>query len=174
MFKRGIGTQNAHIWAHVCPLDASIYWYETKRMRELLPKLRAVEIPSAKGALCPILPNLIENRGFIHAVFLGGQWMRRWEWRRAASDAEAGEIAESMFEVAARERKMLFPMNTFPIVDFKRQCEDGDFDCCADYPVEVKADFAGGLWGTGNLFVQTHEQGHKHGARHAHREVAAP
>ncbi len=38
--------------------------------------------------------------------------------------------------------------------------------------IEVKADIAGGIWGTGNLFVQTHEGGHKHGQRNGHREAA--
>jgi hypothetical protein len=47
-----------------------------------------------------------------------------------------------------------------------------DFKCEAKYDVETKADVPGGVWGTGNLFVQTHELHHQHGERNGHRKAA--
>ena len=174
MIEYGVHTSQAHIWVHVCPKDASFYWYSRKQMSALCGKFRHVEIKSAKGHLVPLNGNRDCDGGIIKDVGRTYKWFSEFQWINADTDSKAGAIAERMFEQLIAE--FAFPIPAKAI----RYDEREDQFCGKDYrltplisepDIEIKGDFEGGEWGTGNLFVQTHEYRHAHGERHAHRVV---
>lgn len=173
MVEYGIRTSEAFIWAHVCPLDASIYWYQRTHMLEVLPRCTIVEIRSARGHLVPLKEHRISwikpAVGFIHDCELGYEFFKQWEWTRATDDRQVGEFAEECFALAVKKKRLTLPVNASRVEVLDEQFKGKDFECRAKYAVEVKADIPGGLWGTGNLFVQTAELAHQHGRRNGHR-----
>lgn len=173
MVEYGIRTSEAFIWAHVCPLDASIYWYQRTQMLEVLKRCSIVEIRSARGHLVPLKEHRISwikpAVGFIHDCELGYDFFKQWEWTRAVDDREIGAFAEECFAQALRAKRLTLPVNAKKVVDISEQFQGKDFECRASYAVEVKADVPGGVWGTGNLFVQTHEFRHQYEERNGHR-----
>ena len=96
MLEYGITTSEAFIWAHVCPLDASIYWYKRTDMLSILSTSPAVEIASAKGHLVRIHTHRFPS-SCIHDADLGYDFFDRWPWESAKSDSEIGEFAELCF-----------------------------------------------------------------------------
>lgn len=172
MFEYGITTSAAFIWAHVCPLDLSIYWYQRSKMLEILGWHNRVEIPSARGVLIPIRQHLMlktsKRSGFIHECELGPEFFHQWDWSGASNDREVGAFAEQCFSEAVRQRLLLLPVALKKVSSVEEQFKGQDFECKANYAIEVKADIRGGIWGTGNLFVQTHEQGHRSLGRNEH------
>jgi hypothetical protein len=171
MVEYGITTSEAFIWAHVCHLDASIYWYLRADMLVVLERYPPVEIRSARGHKVRLHGNVFPQ-GFIHDAELGYEFFKRWKWIEAASDREAGAWAEECFAVAVRERRLTLPMRATRYDNVEDQRKGKDFRCEGKYDVETKADVPGGVWGTGNLFVQTHELHHQHGERNGHRKAA--
>jgi hypothetical protein len=171
MVEYGITTSKAFIWAHICPLDASIYWYRREEMLAVLDKYTAVEIKSARGHLVKLHGNVFP-KGFVHDAELGYEFFKRWKWNDADSDIEVGAWAEECFAVAVRERRLTLPVRLTRYEAVEDQRNGVDFKCEAKYDVETKADVPGGVWGTGNLFVQTHELHHQHGERNGHRKAA--
>lgn len=173
MIEYGITTSTAAVWFHVCPLDAAAYFYARTRMLKILPTLREVEIPSARGRLCRLFGNRVCDGGFIYRADLEPDWFDGWS--AAASDTAAGDLAERVFEISVTHRRFQIPAKATRFNERAEQFTGKDFEVTPLAPsltVEVKADFVGGEWGSGNLFVQTHELHHKHGERNAHREVA--
>lgn len=172
MVEYGITTSKAFLWAHVCPLDASIYWYRREEMLALIERSPSVEIKSARGRLVAIHGNVFPA-GNIHDSDLGYDFFDRWPWDSAKSDKDVGAFAEQCFSVAVRERRLTLPVHLDRYNSVGEQYQGKDFRCRTNYDVEIKADIPGGVWGTGNLFVQTHELHHQHHTRNAHRESGA-
>ncbi len=175
MKEYGITTSQAHVWVHVCPKDLAIYWYLRKRMVERLSVLPERVIASAKGRLCRLFGNRKVDGGFIYAVDLPVAWWAERDWYGASSDREVGQWAEDIFRRAVQEGFIGIPACCERYDDAADQFTGRDFRLIPalqnpDY--EIKADVAGGEWGSGNLFIQTHELHHQHGQRNAHREVA--
>lgn len=173
MVEYGITTSKAFIWAHICSLDASIYWYRRDEMLEVLKRYPIAEIQSARGHLIKLHENFFPN-GCIHDADLGYEFFKQWRWKEAASDDQAGDWAEQCFAMAVRERRLNLPVRLTRYEKVEEQREGKDFQCRADYDVEIKADLPGGVWGTGNLFVQTHELHHQHEGRNVHRDKPQP
>jgi len=173
MVEYGITTSKAFLWAHVCPLDASIYWYKREDMLTVITNSTSIEIPTARGHLVSIHANRFP-KGCIHDADLGYDFFDRWSWETAVSDDEVGAFAEECFSVAVQQRRMMLPVGLKRYEKIEEQREGKDFQCRANYDVEIKADIRGGIWGTGNLFVQTHELHHQHQERNAHLEVRSP
>jgi hypothetical protein len=171
----GITTSVAHYWLHVCPDDASFYVYPRRKMLELMTRYQPKEIVSARGYVVPIRENLIYNGGIIRPLDFSYPWFKQFDFADAASDHDAGVLAESVVRAAADAGLLTLPV----ALEFAESVGDqfSGFDFRAELfktptLIEVKADVAGGIWGTGNLFVQTHERGHRHGERNGHREAA--
>lgn len=170
MIEYGITTSQAIVWFHVCPLDCSAYFYGRQAMLKLLPSLPEKEITSSRGRLCKLNGNRVVDGGFIYDIELPLKWIEGW--RDAASDREAGAMAERIFEQCVGKRLFQMPATARRLETRAEQFTGRDYELSPIFPsfsVEVKADFAGGEWGTGNLFVQTHELHHKHSGRNAHR-----
>lgn len=130
------------------------------------------EIVSARGRLIPILGSLKSNGGFLESEMLGDDLFRRWDWKNATSDCDVGAYAEELVEAACAARLLRFPVRAVRYEDIVEQRKGKDFRLSVAFDLEVKADVVGGIWGTGNLFVQTHEYKHQHADRNAHKEDA--
>lgn len=184
MIEYGITTSKAHYWCHVCPLDAMFYVYSRREMLERLPGLQEKAIRSAIGRLVPIIKAgdwLRCNGGIIDQFDAGYEFFGRWQWATAASDRAVGAMAEEAFQAACREHLLCLPIRARRLNAKADQVTGRDYECDLGAPsvsVEVKGDIKGGAWGTGNLFVQTHEGTHRDGDRHdfngrnAHRHEA--
>lgn len=174
MIEYGITTSKAHVWVHVCPEDARLYWYQRRLMLPVLARCPTREIPTARGHLVRLIGNRAVDGGVIQEIERDDAWFRQWDWKQAETDGAAGAMAEDMFSRVVAEHGFPFPLGLQRYDQIADQYQGKDF-CLrpkiAALDVEVKADFVGGEWGTGNLFVQTHELRHQHGARHAHREA---
>jgi len=172
MIEYGITTSKAHVWVHVCPKDARLYWYQRKQMIPLLPKFPEREIISARGRLVRLIGNRVCDGGIVREIERPDPWFRAWNWKDAESDSEVGAMAEAMFEAVICEHGFPFPLTAERYETREEQYQGKDYKITpklSALDIEIKADFVGGEWGTGNLFVQTHELKHQHGARHAHR-----
>lgn len=170
MIEYGITTSKAGVWFHVCPLDCSAYYYSRTRMTAILPTLPEVTITSATGRLCKLNGRRVVDGGFIHDIDLPLKWIDGW--RDCEADTDAGEMAERIFKQCVDARLFQIPAKATFLLDINDQYTGRDFlvkPLVGELSVEVKADFRGGEWGTGNLFVQTRELHHKHGERNAHR-----
>jgi hypothetical protein len=175
LVEYGITTSRAHYWVHVCPDDSALYTYPRKRMLALMAKYETKTIASARGHVVPILQNLVHNGGIIWPCDLPFDWFKQFGFSAAASDHDVGKIAERCFKTAVSDGFFRLPV----AVEFAEEIQDQyqGFDFRARLHanpalIEVKADIVGGVWGSGNLFVQTHEGGHKHAERNGHRAAA--
>jgi len=156
----GITTSIAAVWAHVCPLDAEIYYYSRARMLRILPRLKTREIDTAIGALCPLAGNRDCDGGFIESICPPVEWWRQYDWKRGTKD-EVGAFAEALFVRCVDARLFRVPTKAVRYETKEEQYRGRDFrvtPAMSGFDVEVKADVVGGEWGTGNLFVQTHEK----------------
>ncbi len=126
------------------------------------------EIRSARGRLVPIACNLFDVGGFIHEAYLGEKFFARWPWDYADTDCDVGEYAERLVAAACEELLLLFPVKLVRYDERPDQFKGKDFRCSVAFDLEVKSDIPGGVRGTGNLFVQTHEYRHQHGGRNSH------
>jgi hypothetical protein len=174
MREYGIFTSEAHYWLHVCPLDASFYMYPRKPMATLLHEREfpTMQIKSAIGYLVDIRSNLRANGGIIRPLDLDYAFFGRWDWKAAESDEHLGRMAEDCFSTAVRVGLFTLPVRASFYTSRADQFKGKDFACtlaATPTDIEVKPDTPGGIWGTGNLCVQTHEGGHDHARRHAHR-----
>jgi hypothetical protein len=131
-------------------------------MLEICVKFKIKEIPTAKGYLVPILKNLRENGGIIRRYFLGYEVFKRWTWK-AKTDAGIGEMGEQCFDAVCKKGDFMLPV-CVGFYDKKIDQYTGkDFYCSLPkekISIEIKTDIPGGVWGTGNLFIQTHESQH--------------
>ena len=176
MIEYGVTTSKAHYWVHVCPLDASLYCYGRRRMAADLERFERREIRSAIGHLVPVIPNLISNGGLLRAYDYDYPLFKRWDWQGAKSDRALGAMAEALFENLCSSGQFALPVRAERYDEQGDQFQGKDFACSLGAPrvdVEVKADVQGGIWGTGNLFVQTHELHHRATERLSHRQPEA-
>lgn len=182
MIEYGVETSEAHYWLHVCPLDASFYFYSRQRMVKILSHFKEVRIKSAIGRLVPVIKNKTCNAGILHTCDLQYEFMNQWSWSSAPSDKAIGQWAEECFELACKKGLFRLPIVIDRYDDRRDQFKGKDYACKLPRPiidVEIKGDILGGIWGTGNLFVQTSEgdkiSGDKHqfNSRHAHKDAPA-
>ena len=162
MREYGITTSQADYWLHVCQKDASFYLYPRKQMLGLIKNFQKKEIPTAKGFIVPIIPNLRENGGIIRAYYLGPDFLRSWSWK-ADTDAGIGAMGEDCVRAASDAGDFMLPVSVGFYRDKADQYKGKDFFARLPKPeitIEIKTDLPGGIWGTGNLFVQTHESQH--------------
>lgn len=176
MIEYGIKTSKAHVWVHVCPLDACFYFYSRARMVVVLDRFPEAVIASARGRLVRLHGNRDCDGGFIRSIERPYGWFNAFGWKDAASDCDVGEIAERMFQTLINEQGFPFPIQAHKYAALDDQYQGKDFRVTprmSHFDVEVKADIRGGEWGTGNLFVQTHEGGHQWAGRNAHKALRA-
>lgn len=170
MIEYGIGTSEARIWLHVCPHDMCIYWYSRARMLEVMTKYQHVKIKSAQGHLVRLSGNRVCDGGFIFDAGIKSEWVAGW--RDLDSDSEAGAIAERVFEQCVKSARFAVPARATRYDAKEDQFKGKDYRVTPfidSFDVEVKADFVGGEWGSGNLFIQTHELRHDWAGRNSHR-----
>lgn len=143
-------------------------------MVQILDSLPEREIVSAKGRVCRLKTNRVCDGGFIYDISLPYQWVEGWD--DLESDSAAGEFAERIFEQCVDSRLFQIPAKARRLNTKAEQYTGRDYvvqPMAASLSVEVKADFVGGEWGTGNLFVQTHEYRHQWAGRNTHRQAGA-
>lgn len=178
LLEYGITTSQADVWAHVCPLDGDIYYYSRKRMLKLIDKCKKVSIPTAEGRIVPIIKNEKARGGIIHVIDVPWQW---WEYEKLSAKDEipndriAGQRAESLFNRCVIDGLFTIPCAASFYTEQSDQFRGIDFKVfpkASSIDVEVKFDGAGGLYGSGNLFVQTNEKDHKPLERNAHYDQA--
>lgn len=141
-------------------------------MAAALHRFEQKTIATASGRLVPVHRSLIQNGGMLSPYWLTYEWFDAWPWSSADSDRALGSFAEAAFVKAVKEQLIAFPaFDLRPHESLAQQFNGRDYQVHMGNPlhVEVKADYQGGQWGTGNLFVQTHEQDHRHGGRLVHR-----
>lgn len=162
MREYGITTSQADYWLHICPEDASFYLYPRKAMVKISHKFKVVEIPTAKGFLVPVIKNLRENGGIIRSYFLGYELFNKWPWE-GKTDADVGLMGEQCFHEVCKNGDFMLPVFVGFYKEKKDQYKGKDFFCSLPkekITIEIKTDVKGGVWGSKNLFVQTHESRH--------------
>lgn len=160
MREHGITTSEAYWWVFVCPKDAAFYCLRTATANKMLSCLRKAEIPTAKGFLLPIVGNRTWEGGFIFANYAEEIWFRQWPWS-GKTDADIGEMGEKCFQKACQIGIVRMPVSVGRFNTIEEQYKGKDFALSSlGADVEVKTDLPGGVWGTGNLFLQTHERQH--------------
>lgn len=164
----GITTSEAHYWIHVTPKDGGIYLYPRKWMAAIHERFQERVISSARGRLAPLPTILLVNGGRARFVDLGYERMDRYAFDTVASDRRAGDLAERCFVEAAADGLVCLPVIVQKKYEtFAQQTRGMDYAVrLLGHDVEIKADIAGGMWGTGNLFIQTHEGTTADGDRH--------
>lgn len=136
-------------------------------MLEIMTRFRVNEGPTFKGVLVPIIPNLRSNGGIIRPYDFsangGYQVFNKWTWD-GDTDAAVGEMGEQCLQHFAESGEFCLPVHVSFLNGKEHQYKGKDFYCQLPKPkvsIEVKTDVRGGVWGSGNLFVQTHESQHK-------------
>jgi len=174
VIEYGITTSKAHVWAHLCPLDGCFYWYKRSRMVFVCEKYERKTIPTAMGHIVPVVKNLRANNGFIWYFGFPYEWLDSYDISSADSDRTAGTETERLFEFCVKAGLFLVPLAVDrKYLELREQFDGKDYRCSFGngfLDVEIKLDARGGRWGTGNLFVQTHELNHDHARRSGHRK----
>lgn len=142
MFKYGIEESEADYWCHICPKDLSIYIYKRSWMVLHMKAFPIKEIPTAIGHVVPCagIPLFYCPYRFTGLV-------------------QTGPGAEDMLERTIRSGGLHWR----PEIPLRAARDDQlhgiDFFLpAAKVTIECKLDLPGGIAGTGNLFVQTHER----------------
>ncbi len=129
-------------------------------MKEAIGRYKRIEIPTAVGHAVPIVANLINNNGFIMPINIGYEWFKKYDWGRGTEEHK-GKWAESIVMESIEQAGFLTPVSVSFLELREEQYQGKDLHIkpkAEIFSVEVKADVPGGIWGTGNLFVQTHER----------------
>ena len=115
----------------------------------------------------PIIPNLRCNEGIIRPYDFspsgGYEEFKKWTWE-GSTDAEVGKMGEECVQYFAQLGELTLPISVGFYVEKADQFKGKDFYCKLLKPqmtIEIKTDVVGGIWGTGSLFVQTHESPHQ-------------
>ncbi|KKL53635.1 hypothetical protein LCGC14_2273440, partial [marine sediment metagenome] len=170
LVEYGITTSKADYWVHVVPPAKAIYVYKRTAMlgsiKRNMNKFEQREIVSARGWIVP------KTMKFIRKVGLPAAWFVDWTTVNKESDHAVGEYCEHVCFDACEQGYFPFRVEVEYIDDLSEQYEGCDLRARINpIRIEVKADVKAA--DTPNLFVQTHEGGHDHAGRNAHRAIQA-
>lgn len=168
MIEHGITTTKAVRWAHVCPKPAHIYVYRVKAMLDWRAKQENLWTSGGKSS-----DGTVTGNGFL--VPCGLSFIRRIKipdpvnaafpdlYRDDTTDREFGMAAEMAVARLIDLGGWPFFAGVFQASEADQKQGAADFMISyAPYGLEIKADRPGGEPpGTGRLFVQTHERGHR-------------
>lgn len=164
MIERGIHTTKADWWAHIFPNEGIMYCYSVRHMIDWIADAKPVSrIGKSKDGSETGKGYLVKKSApFILQFRIPEEMLRHFTWDDA-TDREKGlifgeKIADWMF--ATSKARLPF----FSVSRLKRKSEQlnlGDFGIQFSMPtvlvVEVKTESVR----SENLYVQTHEQGHR-------------
>lgn len=168
LYEYGITTEQSDYRAHVCFQEGCVYVYPTQEGREVCKsgsypvvaaKQSGVSYATACGFLVP--PEDIKN---CQRIQLSPSWVRNLTRcvNRDSDTTTKGYWACRVFQKLLEEGRVAFVQKSVEITDHKGQIAGGDVRVkAAEYVVQVKCDWDGGVNGTGNLFLQTHESNPK-------------
>lgn len=164
MTKHGIQTSAADYWLHLHPLDSdgpTIYFYAVPLMLEFIA-VKALHIKKghSKDSSITGAGYLVPKVAFpIQSATVPDHYVGGFDWR-GASNREAGLYGELIVGTLIEHGIVRIPMRRVSLSRSARAQFDG-YDglahCFADAKWEAKVE----TFHSGNLFVQTHERGHK-------------
>ena len=166
MYHYGIEKSSAHYWVHVCPLDAGLFVYPRNKMVKVLSRYQDTKGETYIGKLVGIREHIKGNGGFITFIEMTYPLFKEYNWKmehKYLSDkdlTELGRYGEDVFKRACDTGMFRLPGTAIPYSQIEDQYKGKDFlvkPLLDKTFVEVKVDRPGGIWGSGNLFVQTHE-----------------
>ena len=164
LYEHGIRQEESNIRIHICPRIMRAYTFPTQNGIDaidtgLYPERLAfqdgITYPTARGYCIPpedikecevhIIPNCI--------------W-EKYEFKNSDSCKKKGRMSALLTETMLKLGLIRFPIIPQEIIDKDTQIKGIDMINVANYKIQVKCDYKGGLkelGGTGNLFLQTHE-----------------
>jgi hypothetical protein len=160
MYHYGIEKSTAHYWVHVCPLDAGLFVYPRNEMVKILSRYKDTKGDTYIGKLVDIRKHIKTNGGFITFIEMTYPLFKEYNW----SDKDLtvlGCYGEEVFKRACDQGVFRLPCYATLYNQIEDQYKGRDFlvkPLIEKTFVEVKVDRPGGIWGSGNLFVQTHEK----------------
>lgn len=165
MIERGITKTKADFWVHFFPFEKKVYWYLVRHMREHITRNKPIVsigkskdgTETGRGYLIP------KSLPFVIAVNTPDQMVNCFDWSNS-TDREAGLLwGEQVIDWMSNTGLLRIPWFSANRLTKKNEQYDlGDFGVQFYMPrvelIEVKTEK---LQSSGNLFVQTHERGHR-------------
>lgn len=164
MIERGIHNTKADFWAHLHPKDAAVYWYLVRNMRDWLADKKPIStLGSSKDGVKTGAGYLVPKTApFVQRAAVPAPMIAHFKWEEG-TDREVGLLwGETVMDWMANAGLLRIPFFSATRLTAKQdQYSLGDFGIQFSMPrvqlVEVKTE----MKESGNLFVQTHERGHR-------------
>ena len=162
MVEHGIMSTQADYWVHLFPYSYEVFWYRVHHCRSYIERKNPPMLPgkSADGTATGngyLIPN---NAYFVRNAEVPPQYLAHTDWR-SLTDREFGFLGEEITDVLVEHNVIKFPASRpLPLRTIAEQFSARDLQIQWLHPLtaEVKTERHSG---TGNLYVQTHEGGHR-------------
>jgi hypothetical protein len=167
MIEHGIFTSQAHLWAHLFPLERSIYVYRVSRMRWFINYIRTTHSYRGKvagyskgtgkaTALGELVPR---QKDWIKQYFVPISYLEDHKWENE-TDRENGRRGETVGAKLLSDGVLELPL-IWTIRAASRAEQNLSIDYHAKLATEITIEFkTETVEKTDNLFVQTHEYDH--------------
>jgi len=161
LVEYGIYEEKTDYRAHVCFPDGGVYLYRTNDAVDLLSTAcypvkeahqQGVDFATARGYIVPI-PDIPGIRRFE----IPGEWLAKLPVSRDSDTSAKGKAAMQVVKAMLKKGKIAFALNSNEVMDRQLQIEGADIIIDCHIRIQVKCDWMGGLSGSGELYIQTHE-----------------
>ena len=162
MREHGIMTTVAEYWVHLFPLSYEVYWYRVEHCKQFIER-KNVPIKLGKSADGTATGNgylIPKTSYFVKREDVPAQYMDHCNWRDM-TDRQFGFMGEAIIGVLVEYRIIKFPPSVASLLRTKEaQFSASDFGVKWTQPFTFEAKTERRSE-TPNLFVQTHEGGHR-------------
>jgi hypothetical protein len=173
MREHGITTTAADYWVHLFPYSYEVYWYRVEHCLEYIDRKNAPirlgksadGVATGNGYLIP------KGAYFVRCQSVPARYIDHENWHDA-TDRQFGFMGEAVVSVLVEHAIIKFPAaRPFALRSKKAQFEASDAEVKWLHPLrfETKTER---LSDTANLYVQTHEGGHRVHQLRGHEQVA--
>jgi hypothetical protein len=166
MIEHGIFTSKADFWAHLFPLEQSIYVYRVSRMRWWINHIRTTHFHRGKVAgyskgsgnatgLGELVP---KQKDWIKKHFVPTSYLADHDWENC-TDRENGVRGQIVGKNLLSDGIFELPVIWTPHV-VSREEQNAAIDYRAKLAIDIAIEFKTEILKSENLFVQTDEYGH--------------
>jgi len=162
MTEYGIWTSAADYWVHFFPLERAAYVYRVDLMREYIKRNNSpIMFGASKDNSVTGAGYLVQQATyFVHTYSIPDRYLDHQKWQEL-TDREAGIIGETVVATLIEDQIIKFPFyRASRSRSRKEQLASIDFKVSYFKPFTIEAKTERKC-GTGNLFIQARESGHK-------------
>jgi hypothetical protein len=165
MIERGIWNTKADFWVHLFPMQRVLYWYSVRHMQEYLKDekhINFIDGHSKDGAVTGRGFLVRRDAPFIEKVDVPQAMVSAFDWE-SGNDRQVGLIwGETVLDWMATTNRLRIPFFTASRLSSRKdQFELGDFGVQFHMPTMQVAEVKTERVKSENLFIQTHEKGHR-------------